>query len=125
MNELEKISIIKKLGGWERLVVFSGVILTVPLFALLGTAVYAITADRPAAYMGVLLSIISLLVLWAIVWGALWIVSGFRENGFDDLQITSASELEKLQKENERLKQQVAELSHDTEKPEDSNDSFA
>jgi hypothetical protein len=110
MNDLEKINAVKKLGGWERMVIFSGVLLTVPLFALLGTAIYALVADRPDAHMGVLLSIVSLLVLWAIVWGMLWIVSGFREGGGNNLVDTSANELEALRQENERLRRQLAEL---------------
>jgi len=88
VNELDKVNVIKKLGGWERLVIFSGVILSVPLFTLLGTAVYALVTDRPDAHMGIWLTIISILVLWAIVWGTLWIVSAIKEEngeGIDDL----------------------------------------
>ena len=113
MNESEKLNIVKKLGGWERMVIFSGVLLTVPLFALLGTAIYSLATDRPEAHMGVLLSIISLLVLWAIVWGMLWIVTGFRNGEFDDLKENSSNILAELKEENERLKKQLAELTRD------------
>ena len=111
MNESEQVNVVKKLGGWERMVIFSGVLLTVPLFALLGTAVYSLATDRTDAHMGVLLSIISLLVLWAIVWGMLWIVTAFKEKG-GEINGAAAPEdaLAKLQQENARLKQQLAEL---------------
>ena len=113
MNESEKINVVKKLGGWERMVIFSGVILSVPLFTLLGTAVYALVTDRPDAHLGVWLTIISILVLWAIVWGTLWIVSAIREeNGEENgsLDSSAADMLETLQAENAQLKQQLAEL---------------
>ena len=113
MNESEKINVVKKLGGWERMVIFSGVILSVPLFTLLGTAVYALVTDRPDAHLGVWLTIISILVLWAIVWGTLWIVSAIKEEngeGIDDLDSSAADSLATLQAENARLKQQLAEL---------------
>ena len=110
MNEMDKMNVIKRLGGWERMVVFSGVILTVPLFALLGTAIYSAMADRPDAHLGILLSVICLLVLWAIVWGALWIVSGFKNNGEMSIELTR---LEELEQENERLKKLLAEMSAD------------
>ena len=113
MNESDKVNVIKKLGGWERMAIFSGVILSVPLFTLLGTAIYALVTDRPEAHMGILLSIISILVLWAIVWGTLWVVSAFREeNGENNVNPDSATAdtLAKLQEENARLKEQLAEL---------------
>ncbi|MBF8270571.1 MAG: hypothetical protein HW386_2280 [Gammaproteobacteria bacterium] len=113
MNQSDKIKVVKKLGGWERMAIFSGVILSVPLFTLLGTAVYALVTDRPDAHMGVLLTIISILVLWAIVWGTLWIVSAFREeNGEenDNMDSSAADMLATLQEENTRLKKQLAEL---------------
>ena len=58
---------IKKLGDWNTLVIFIGVIITVPMFALLGTAIYAVMVDRPGAYVGVLVTIIIILVFWAII----------------------------------------------------------
>lgn len=112
MNDSDKIKVVKKLGGWERLVIFSGVVLTVPLFALLGTAIYALVTERSDALMGVMLSVIAILVLWAIVWAALWIVSGVRDGSLNDLlgNNNSSGKLEELQRENERLRQQVEEL---------------
>ena len=110
MNDTDKIDVIKKLGGWERLVVFSGVLLTVPLFALLGVAVYSVMTGRTDAPMAVLLSIISLLVLWAIVWGMLWIVTGFRTGGELETNTDLRVKLEELRQENERLKKQLAEI---------------
>lgn len=110
MSEADKIEVIRKLGGWERLVIFSGVILTVPLFALLGTAIYSVAMDRPDAHLGVMLSVVCLLVLWAIVWGILWIVSGFREGGYLDNNGNLAGKLEELKSENDRLRKQLADL---------------
>ena len=101
MNDSGNHTIVKKLGGWERLIIFSGVILTVPLFALFGTAIYSVVTDRSDALMGVLLSIIAILILWAVIWGMLWIVSGIREGNFNNNGDTAA---------NERLKKQIAEL---------------
>jgi len=108
MNDSDKITAVKKLGGWERLVIFSGVVLTVPLFALLGTAIYALVTDRADALMGVLLSVIALLVLWAVIWGMLWIVSGVREGSFNNQNGDLATKLEALRAENESLKKQLA-----------------
>ena len=110
MSESEKIAAVKKLGGWERLVVFSGVILTVPLFGLLGTAVYAVITDRSDALLGVLLSITAILILWAIIWGMLWIVSGIREGSFNNNNGELSAKAEALLRENESLKKQIAEL---------------
>jgi len=110
MSNLDKIEAIKKLGGWERLVIFSGVILSVPLFTLLGTAIYAVATDRSDAPMGVLLSVVAILVLWAIVWGLLWIFSGFQDTGFMDDNGNVNGKLKELQQENERLKRQLEEL---------------
>jgi ABC-type Fe3+ transport system permease subunit len=110
VNDSDKIELIKKLGGWERLVVFSGVLLTVPMFALLGVAVYSVATGRPDAPMAVLLSIISLLVLWAIIWGMLWIVSGFRAGGEIETSSDLRVKLEELRRDNERLKKQLTEL---------------
>lgn len=110
MSDSETITAVKKLGGWERLVIFSGVVLTVPLFALLGTAIYAVMTDRTDAVMGVFLSIIAILILWAVIWGMLWIVSGIREGHFNNGNGDTAATLEELRAENERLKKQIAEL---------------
>ena len=110
MNDSEKINVVKKLGGWERLIIFSGVILTVPLFALLGTAIYAVITDRSDALMGVLLSLIAILILWAFIWGMLWIVSGIREGHFNNGNADIAAKLTALQSENESLKKQLDEL---------------
>ena len=66
---MNKINMTKKLGdwGWETIAVFTGVIITVPMLALLGSAIYAVIDDRPGAYVGILLTIIILLVFWAII----------------------------------------------------------
>ena len=110
MNDSAKINVVKKLGGWERLIIFSGVILTVPLFALLGTAIYAVITDRSDALMGVLLSLIAILILWAFIWGMLWIVSGIREGSFNNSTGEQSAKLEALMRENESLKKQLEEL---------------
>ena len=110
MNDSDKVTVVKKLGGWERLIIFSGVILTVPLFALLGTAFYSVITDRSDALMGVLLSLIAILILWAVIWGMLWIVSGIREGTFYNNNGSLEEKLETLQVENENLKKQLAEL---------------
>ena len=110
MNDSGNLTVVKKLGGWERLIIFSGVILTVPLFALFGTAIYAVVTDRSDALMGVLLSIIAILILWAFIWGMLWIVSGIREGSFNNQNGDLAARLEALQNENESLKKQIAGL---------------
>lgn len=107
MNDTEKTNLVNKFGGWERLVIFCGVIMTVPIFALLGTAFYAISHEREGAVMGVVLSVICLLVLWALVWGALWIITGFRSGAIVP-PLSSASELNELRRENARLKQMLA-----------------
>ena len=82
--------------------------MTVPIFALLGTALYAISHEREGAFMGVILSVMALLVLWALVWGALWIVTGFRSGSFVP-PLSSAAELTELRRENAMLKELLAE----------------
>jgi len=108
VTDTQNTTLVNKFGGWERLVVFSGVVMTVPIFALLGTAFYALSHEREGAVMGIVLSIISLLVLWALVWGALWIVTGFRSGTFVP-PLTSAAELNELRRENTMLKELLAE----------------
>ena len=110
MSDSETITKVKQLSGWERLVIFSGVVLTVPLFGLLGTAIYAVMTDRTDAMIGVLLSVMAILILWAIIWGMLWIVSGIREGQFNNDNGDTAAKLAELQAENERLKQQLTDL---------------
>ena len=113
MNDSDKINVVKKLGGWERLIIFSGVVLTVPLFALLATAIYALVTGRVDAHLGILLSVVAILVLWAFVWGMLWIVSGLREGSFGNNMgdTNSPAYLDALRKENEKLRNQLEELS--------------
>ena len=110
MNDTDKRDLVNKYGGWERLVIFCGVIMTVPIFALLGTAFYAISHEREGAVMGVVISIIAVLVLWALVWGALWIISGFRSGALVPPTPTQ-SVLNELREENAHLRQQLNELS--------------
>ena len=111
MNDTDKRDLVNKYGGWERLVIFCGVIMTVPIFALLGTAFYAISHEREGAVMGVVISIIAVLVLWALVWGALWIISGFRSGALLPPTSTDMA-LKELREENARLKEKLEEVSH-------------
>ena len=85
--------------------------MTVPIFALLGTAFYALSHEREGAVMGIVLSIIAMLVLWALVWGALWIITGFRTGALLPPSSTDM-ELRELREENARLKEKLDELSH-------------
>lgn len=113
MNDSDKQkNMINKLGGWERLVIFCGVIMTVPIFALLATAFFALSHEREGAFMGIVLSIICLLVLWALVWGALWIITGFRAGGL--IPGNSESDIETLKQENERLRKLLDQQSRHT-----------
>lgn len=111
MDNSDKIKPIYKMGGWERLVIFGGVVLTVPLATLFFTAIYSLLVNRPAAESGILISIICILVLWAVVWIMLWIVSGFREQGRPPL--TSQGEIEELLRENAHLKALLAKSTED------------
>ena len=111
MDNSDKMKNIYQMGGWERLVIFGGVILTVPLAALFFTAVYSLLVDRPAAESGIMISIICILALWAVVWIMLWIVAGFREHGRPPL--TSQGTIEELLQENARLKALLAKSAED------------
>ena len=111
MNDLNKMNTAKKLGDWERLVIFTGIIITVPMLALLGSAIHAVLIDRPGAYMGILLTIIIMLVFWSVVWGGIWMVSSFRANNI--MQPNSVSRIDELERENERLQKLVTELSQE------------
>jgi hypothetical protein len=105
----DKKQMVYRFGGWERLVIFSGVVLTVPLVTLFAAAVYALIVDRPHAIAGILLSFILVILLWAMIWGVLWIVSGYTANGRPPL--TKQAEHEELLRENARLKALLEEKS--------------
>ena len=76
VSDLNKINATKKPVDWEILAIFIGIIMTVPMLALLGSAIYAIVDDRPGAYVGILLTIIIMLVFWAIIWMGIGMFSG-------------------------------------------------
>ncbi len=118
MNDLNKMNAIKKLGDLEMLAVFIGIIITVPMLALLGSAIYAVMVDRSGGYMGILLTIIIMLVFWAIIWGGIWMVSVLRANNI--MQSNSVSRLDELERENERLQKLVTELSQEKQLQNDS-----
>ena len=109
MNDSDKIHSFKKLGDWEMLVVIVGIIITVPMLALLGSAIFAVIDDRPGAYVSILLIIVIMMIFWAIIWGGIWIFSGLRAD--DIMRSNSVKRLEELERENERLQKLVTELS--------------
>ena len=113
MTDTHETNVVNKFGGWERLVIFSGVIMSVPLFALLGTAIVALTHDREGAMVGIILTGTALLILWALSWGALWIISGLRSGAIVP-PLSSAAELAELRRENAKLKQLLAEQARET-----------
>jgi len=61
----------KKLGGWERLVIFLGIIFTILTIAF----GFAIGSEGLEA---VALTLIVLVIIWVIGSGLLWIIKGFR-----------------------------------------------
>lgn len=65
---------IKKLGGWERLVIFIGVLSSVPPVGFMLAGLTVGTGDYEMFGFG----FFALLVVWAVVWGLLWIIAGFR-----------------------------------------------
>ena len=105
MIDSNKIKPAKKLVDWEIMAIFIGIIITVPMLALLGSAVYAVFIDRPGAYMGILLTIIIMLIFWAIIWMGIGLFSGL------NVKDVSVSKLDELERENERLQKLVTELS--------------
>lgn len=111
VNDSNKINETKKLGDWEIVTIFTGIIMTIPMLALLGSAIYAVIIDRPGAYAGILLTIIIMLVFWAIIWGGIWIVYSLRAKKI--MQSNPASKLAELERENERLRKLVTELSQE------------
>jgi uncharacterized membrane protein len=111
MNALNKKNVPRTLGDWERVAVFVGIIITVPMLALLGSAIYSALLDRPGAFVGILLSIIIMLIFWAIIWGGIWMFSVFRAR--NNTQANSARRLEDLERENERLQKLVTQLSEE------------
>lgn len=111
-----------KLEGWGWLVIASGVVMTAILFGLIGVAIFAIIQDRPVAYISVFVIIISMLALWAITWGALWLISGRRQvSSAAPREPRLAEELEELRQENKRLRTQLAQFSQDKQKETDSS----
>lgn len=93
---------------WEPFIVFSGVIVSIPVLAFLATGVANLfTTDREGLDIGILLAIIALAVIWLAVMGALWILSGDRTGtpaALDD-------QISELQEENRRLTEIVSNLS--------------
>jgi len=61
----------KKLGGWERLVIFFGIVFTIPTIVFGFMIAYKNLAE-------VALILLVLVIIWAIVGGLLWIIKGFR-----------------------------------------------
>ena len=63
----------KKLGGWERLVIFLGIVFTIPIG---GGFIWAIAeGDQPEALA---LALIGVVIIWAIVGSLLWTIKGFK-----------------------------------------------
>ena len=114
MVDSNNIKATKKLVDWEILAIFIGIIITVPMLALLGSAIYAVIDDRPGGYMGILLAIIIMLGFWAIIWLGIGMFTGF------NAKIDSVSKLDELERENERLRKLVTELSQEKKLQNDS-----
>jgi len=109
VNDSNKMNALKKFGGWGRMVIFTGVIITIPLFVLLGAAIYGFIMDRPGAFAGILWTLIIILVFWAITWVGLWMVSDTGNQNI--MQSDLVNRLNELARENERLQKLVTELS--------------
>lgn len=118
VSDLNKINVTKKLVEWEILAIFIGIIMTVPMLALLGSAIYAVVDDRPGAYMGILLTIIIMLFFWAIIWVGIGMFSGLSDKNI--IQLNFISRLDELERENEQLKKVVSELSKEKQLKNDS-----
>jgi len=118
VNDSNKINAPKKLGDWGMMAVIIGIIITVPMVALLGSAIFAVIDNRPGAYVGILLIVIIMLIFWAIIWGGIWIFSGLRANNIT--RSNSVSRLAELERENERLQKLVTELSQEKQLQNDS-----
>ena len=118
VSDLNKINATKKPVDWEILAIFIGIIMTVPMLALLGSAIYAIVDDRPGAYVGILLTIIIMLVFWAIIWMGIGMFSGLSAKNI--FQSHFVSKLDALEQENERLQKLVTELSKEKQLRNDS-----
>lgn len=110
VNDTEKKNLANKYGGWERLVIFIGVILTVIIFTFMATAIVGLFQGREGQGLGIALSVIVTLILWVLVWGALWVITGFR-SGTLVPQTATKSELDEVIQENARLRQQLEKLS--------------
>ncbi len=57
----------KKLGGWERLVIFFGIVFTIPII-IFGFVIAHESLEEVA------LTLLVLVIIWAIVGGLLWII---------------------------------------------------
>ncbi len=57
----------KKLGGWERLVIFFGIVFTIPTI-IFGFVIAHESLEEVA------LTLLVLVIIWAIVGGLLWII---------------------------------------------------
>jgi len=111
-----------KFEAWGWLVIISGVVMTAVLFGLIGVAIFAIIEDRPVAYFSVIVITISLLALWAITWGALWLISGVRKASLAlPGEPSVADRLAELLEENDRLRRQLAGIRQEKLKDTDSS----
>jgi len=61
----------KKLGGWERLVIFFGIVFTIPPIVF-----GSVIAHKDLEALAI--ALIGVVIIWAIVGGLLWIIKGFR-----------------------------------------------
>ena len=109
MNDTNKNNSTKKPVDWEMMAIFIGIIITVPMLALLGSAIYAVVDDRSGGYMNILLTIIIMLFFWAVIWVGIGMFSGLSAKNI--FQSHFVSKLDELERENERLQKLVTDLS--------------
>jgi len=118
MNDSNKNNATKKPVDWEMMAIFIGIIITVPMLALLGSAISAVVENRPGGYVGILLTIIIMLLFWAVIWVGIGMFSGLSAKNI--FQSHFVSKLNELEQENERLQKLITELSKEKQLGNDS-----
>lgn len=102
----------QKRSAWSGFIIMAGVIFSVPLVAFFATGVYNLfTTNREGLELGIMLSVITLAIVWLTVFGFLWLTSGPSSQISPDASRDLDNQLAELHEENEQLREIVNNLS--------------
>ncbi len=70
----------KKLGGWERLVILLGILVSLPVVGFLGLGIYSIATGLTDSYLSILWPVVGFAFIWSNIGALLWVIDGFKNN---------------------------------------------